>query len=390
MRFEFTEDQIKWRDEIRSFLIQNITPDLRQEMREVPEPEEGPLTKVFQKKVAEKGWNKVSWPVEYGGMGGTTFKQFILAEEFRYAHAPWLGMTMSSLGPTILNVASEEMKKEWIPKIVSGEVTFALGYSEPDAGSDLANLKTEAVIDGDEFVINGQKTWNSEGHVATHEFLACRTDPNVAKHKGISIILVPIDYPGVTISPIETWGTMTTNDAFFDNVRVPRSNLVGNLNEGWLYAMIALNLERLDIGSVAEMRSFLDEVIIFLKEKTIDGETLSKNTLIRQQIAELYTELEACKWLNYASAVMIDENKYPLKEMLMSKIWTTEIRTRFSYFATQALDLYGQLNQFSKWVPLNGDVDRFYRLHPVHRFGAGTNDVLRDVIAQKGLKLPRG
>ena len=389
MRFEFTEDQLVWRDEVRDFLRQNVTPELKEEKRNSDPVTNGPLAKAFLEKVEKKGWVGVGWPEEYGGMGETMIKQFIFMEEFRSAKAPAMGMTLTSLAPTIMQVGSEKMKKEWIPKIVSGEVELALGYSEPDAGSDLANLKTKAEIDGDEFVINGQKIWNSEGHVATHEFLACRTDPDAAKHKGISIILVPIDHPGVTVTPIHTWGDMRTNQVFFDNVRVPRDNLVGNLNEGWNYAMMALNLERFDIGSIADVRSLLVELVEFLKETTIDGEVLSKNILVRQHVAQLYAELELCKWLCYAAASIIDEKQFPIKEMLMGKIMGSELKAKVGDIGTQLMDLYGQLRQHSKWVPLNGDLERLYRVAPFYRFGGGTNEILRDIVAQKGLQLPR-
>jgi 3-oxocholest-4-en-26-oyl-CoA dehydrogenase alpha subunit len=389
MRFEFTKDQIEWRDEVRDFLRVNVTPELKKERRELGPVVNGPLGKAFLKKVDKNGWLGIGWPKEYGGKGETMMKQFIFLEEFRVADAPWLGMTLTALTPTIMKVGSEEMKKEWIPKIVKGEVELALGYSEPDAGSDLAALTTEAVIEGDEFVINGQKTWNSEAHIATHEFLACRTDPDAPKHSGISIILVPIDYPGVTVVPIHTWGDIRTNEIFFDNVKVPLKNLVGELNEGWKYAMMALNLERFDIGSIADVRRMLIDVICFLKETTIDGEVLSKNIMIRQRVAELYAELEVCKWLCYAAAWMIDEGRMPTGKMLMVKIMGSELKTKFSDLGMQMMNLFGQLRQYSKWVPLHGELERLYRMSPTWRFGGGTNEILRDIIAQTELKLPR-
>ena len=391
MRFEFSPDQIAWRDEIRDFLKENMTPELELEMRKGDHyfMSRGPLAREFLKKVQDKGWIGISLPKEYGGMGETTVKHLIYLEEFRYARAPMIGMTFTSLVPIIIRVGSEEMKKEWIPKIVRGEVDLALGYSEPDAGTDLANLRTEAVLDGDEFVINGQKTWNSSAHIATHEWLACRTDPNVPKHKGISIILVPIDHPGITISPIYTWGGVRTNDAFFDNVRVPKRNLVGKLNEGWTYAMMALDLERLDIGIIGDVRRVLDDLILFLKGTVIDGEVLSKNKIIRHRIAALHMELEVCRLLCYFAAWLIDANKFSIKEMLMVKVMGSELKAKVGDVGTQVLDLYGQLRQFSRRVPLNGDLERLYRIAPFYRFGGGTNEIMRDTIAQKGLGLPR-
>ncbi len=390
MRFEFTDDQIEWRNEIRDFLYENNTSAIQEELASLETGGHGgPLSKAFIEKIKEKGWIGIGWPKEYGGMGESAVKQLIFIEELKSANAPHLGLTLTSLAPTILAVGSEEMKKEWVPKFISGEVELALGYSEPDAGSDLANLRTEAVIDGDEFKINGHKTWNSHATVSTHQWLACRTDPNAKKHKGISIILVPIDDPGVKIVPIKTWGDVTTNEIFFDNVRVPRSNLVGNLNEGWTYSMMALNLERFDVGSIADGIALLPKLIRYLKETSIDGEVLSKNKDIRKQIAKLHTELEMTKWINYAAASQIDDGKSAIKEMLMTKIWGSELRAQIGDIGTQALNLYGQLRQHSKWVPVNGSVERSYRLAPFLRFGGGTNEIMRDLIAQMELKLPR-
>jgi len=389
MHFELTPDQIAWRDEIRDFLKGNMTPEIESEQREGGYGVRGPLSREFLKKVEDNGWFGIGWPKEYGGMGETMVKQFIFLEEFRYAGAPMSGMTMTSLAPTIMRVGTEKMKEEWIPKIIKGDVELALGYSEPDAGSDLANLNTKAVMDGDEFVITGQKIWNSEAHLATHEFLACRTDQEAPKHKGISIILVPIDHPDITVRPIYTWGEVRTNEIFFDDVRVPKSNLVGELNKGWAYAMMALNLERFDIGCIAEVRKLLDDLIVFLKETVIDGEVLSKNKIIRHRIAELYSELQVCKILCYVSAWMIDVGKFPVKEMLMTKIMGSELKARVGDVGTQVMDLYGQLRQGSKRIPLNGELERLYRMAPLFRFGGGTNEIMHDTIAQKGLGLPR-
>ena len=389
MRFEFTPDQVAWRDEIRNFVKENLTPEILEEQRTGDPVLKGPLARAFLKKVEEKGWIGIGWPEEYGGMGQTWVKQLIFLEEFRYAGAPMIGMTLTSLAPTIMRVGSEEMKKEWIPRIVRGEVEMALGYSEPEAGSDLANLKTKAVAEGDEWVITGQKIWNSEAHRATHEFLACRTDPTAPKHKGISIILVPIHHPGVTIRPIYTWGDVRTNQIFFDDVRVPRGNLVGQLNQGWTYAMTALNLERFDIGIIADVRRLLEELVLFLKGTAIDGQVLAKDPVIRRSVAELHMEAEACRLLCYAAAWMLDVNQFPVQEMLMTKVLGSELKAKVGDVGTQILDLYGQLRQGSHRVPLHGALERIYRIAPFWRFGGGTNEIMRDIVAQRGLDLPR-
>lgn len=390
MRFEFTAEELAWRDEVRDFIKDNMTPELEQEVLESDGVAKGPLAKKFLEKVAEKGWIGVGWPKEYGGMGYGMVKQFIFLEEMQYALAPRIGMTLTSLAPTIMRFGSEEMKKEWIPRIVRGEVELALGYSEPEAGTDLANLKTRAVLDGDEYVINGHKLWNSEAHVATHEFLACRTDPQAPKHKGISIILVPIDHPGVTVRPIDTWGDVRTNEVFFDNVRVPRKNLLGEPNKGWSYAMNALALERFDIASVAIQRRLLDELVKYLKETVLDGRVLARDTVIRHRVAGLFVELEVGKMLFYLAAWKIDQGEVPVKEAAMGKIFSSELRAKVCDVGMQVMSLYGQLRTGSRRVPVLGLIERYYRIAPFYRFGGGTNEILRDIIAQRGLGLPRG
>ena len=316
-------------------------------------------------------------------------EQWILIDELSAAGLPRLGDGVSMIGPAIIEVASEEMKREWLPRLLSGKVEFALGYSEPEAGTDLARLRTRAVLDGDEFVINGQKTWNSSGHIATHEWLAVRTDPSAVPREGISILIVPIDSPGITVSPIWTWGGARTNDVFFDEVRVPRANLVGEMNRGWSYIMTALNLERFAIGGVAELRADLGQLVGYLQSTYRGDRTLWDDPLVRSRIADLATRLHAARLLSLRNALMINRGEVSASESSMVKVWASELRMELADAVTEILGAAGQLTDADEHAPLHGDFEHLYRKASHYRFTGGTNEIQRDLIARRGLGLPR-
>ena len=332
MDFHLTAEQEKWREEVREFLREALTPALRAELVESEGGElfRGPVEKEFWRSVADRGWLGLNWPKEYGGLEKTAIEQLILLREFTSAGAPPLPITITSLGPTIIRFGTEENKQAWIPKIISGEVDMALGYSEPDAGSDLASLQTKAVLDGDEWVINGQKIWNSGAHVANHEWLAVRTDPDAPKHKGISVIIVPIDSPGIEYQPLWTWGDFRTNQIFFDNVRVPKENLIGEVNRGWYYIASALDLERVAIGAfVAELERMLGEFVEYAKATVVDGQVLANEPEVRSTVAAIDRDLEI-EYLLSMHASMIDAGLVPNKEASMQKFYGSELMTRMT------------------------------------------------------------
>ena len=393
MDFKLTDAQQKWRDEVSSFLEEAMTPEFRADLRD---SEGGELyrsegEKQFWKKVAGRGWLGMNWPKEYGGLEMSAMDQLIMLREFARFGAPPLALTVTSLVPTIIRFGTDENKKEWIPQIAAGDVEFALGYSEPDSGTDLASLQTRAVLDGDEWVINGQKIWNTHGHVATHEWLAVRTDPTAPKHKGISVIVVPLDAPGVQVTPIWTWGDMRTNQVFFTDVRVPAGNLIGELNRGWYYIASALDLERVAIGAfTAELDVMFDQLVTHFKTKLLDGDLIANRASVRRQLAAFRRDLEIASLIGLNTASMIDAGLVPNKEASMQKIYGSELRTRLTSWAMSAMGLAGQLLKGDPGAPLEGDVESNYRKAPPGRFGGGTNEVQRNIIAQRGLGLPRG
>src|SRR5207247_250652 len=242
-----------------------VTPALVAEMRQAGNEGDGRLARAFHRKMFERGWWAIGWPKEFGGLGKSAVEQYIFIDEMMAAGAPAMRLAVSSVAPTILRVGSEEQKARWLPPILKGEIDFAVAYSEPDAGTDLASLKTRAVLDGDQWVVNGQKIWNTGAHTASHNWVAVRTEPEAPKHKGISMMIVPMDRAGITVQPLWTWSGIRTNAVFFEDVRVPRDHLVGERGMGFYYAMMALDFERIMIGSVGMIRRMLDELIGFVR-----------------------------------------------------------------------------------------------------------------------------
>jgi alkylation response protein AidB-like acyl-CoA dehydrogenase len=392
MDFKLTEAQQEWRDEVISFLEEAITPEFRADLRDSEGGEQyrSEGEKEFWKKVASRGWLGMNWPKEYGGLEMSAMDQLIMLREFARFGAPPLPLTVTSLVPTLIRFGTDENKREWIPQIAAGDAEFALGYSEPDSGTDLASLQTRAVLDGDEWVINGQKIWNTHGHVATHEWLAVRTDPTAPKHKGISVIIVPLDAPGVDVTPIWTWGDMRTNQVFFTDVRVPAGNLVGELNRGWYYIASALDLERVALGAfTAELDAMFDQLVTHFKTEILDGDLIANRASVRRELAAFRKDLEIASLFGLNTASMMDAGLVPNKEASMQKFYGSELRTRLTSWAMSVMGLSGQLLKGDAGAPLEGEVESSYRKAPPGRFGGGTNEVQRNIVAQRGLGMPR-
>ncbi len=389
MQFDLSPQQQAWLSDVRAFLREAFTPELEQEIWALPPDERGPQAHAFRRRLAARGWLGLTWPREFGGQGRSTLDHFLLMDEFDYWGAPAIDLTATAVGPTIIRQGTPAQQALWLPRIQAGEAEFAIGYSEPDAGSDLASLQTAAVLDGDTWVINGHKTWNTGAHYCTHEWLACRTDPTASKHKGISVLIVPLDAPGINIAPLYTWGGIRTNQIWFDNVRVPRENLVGEANQGWRYITMALEFERIAIGVTGAMRRTLEELVAFCNATAIDGQVLAQRPWVRQRLAELAVDLEAARVLYLRGAWMLDQGLVPDAESSMTKVFGSELRARLADVGTRILDLSGQLDSQERQVPLRGGLQRLYQSAPYMRFGGGANEIQRNIIAQRGLGLPR-
>lgn len=385
MDFEFSPEEQKVLQEVRAFLESEITPELKAESLAIGYCYGGRLGREFVRKFAANGWLVPNWPNEYGGLGASAMLTFAIKEELAYI-MPLIFVAAHMAGPTILHFGSEEMKKQWLLPIARGEVEFALGYTEPWAGSDLSALTIEAVDQGDHFILNGQKTFNTHTHVADYHWLATITDPDAKRYQNMSMMIVDLKSPGITIRPLITMAGWQTNEVFYDNVVVPKENLVGEMNQGFYYLMAALDYERM--FPMGGYRRLFDEIVQYAKETVAGGQPLSKDPLIRQKLAQLAIELEANNLIFYRLAHIIDKGKIPNYETSMQKLFATELAQRITNTGMDVLGHYGQLKKGSKWAALSGQVEHRYRWSVVETIYAGTSEIQRNIMALRGLKLP--
>jgi 3-oxocholest-4-en-26-oyl-CoA dehydrogenase alpha subunit len=387
MDFGFKKEEEDLIREVRAFIKKEATPEMLAETRQLGQIYGGPEGRKFIQKFAAKGWLTPNWPKEFGGMGASEMVTYIIRDEMAYARVPSVFVAAHMAGPTILRVGNEELKKEYLPRIARGEVEFALGYTEPQAGSDLVALKIRAEDKGDFFLINGQKTFNTHCHVADYHWLAARTDFEVPKHKGVSMIIVDLKSPGITIRPLITMAGWRTNEVYYDDVVVPKKSLVGEKNKGFYYLMAALDFERMVPPGL--YRRLFDEIVQYAKETVVDGKHLSQKPLIRQKLSQLAVELEVTRLLYYQLAHMLDKGTIPNYQSSMEKMFATEVAQRVANTGMEVMGLCGQLKEGSRWAPLAGRVEHFYRWSVVETVYAGTSEIQRNIIAMRGLGLPR-
>ncbi len=383
--FELDAAQTAWLAEVRAFLADNVTPALRSELSEHGQEVPGGEVAAFRRKIGERGWFGLNWPSEYGGLGLGAIHQHLLMREFEYWGVPGPDLTVTSVAPMIMRHGTEQNKLEFLPPIARGELICAVGYSEPEAGTDLASLRTRAVRDGDEWVITGSKIWNSVANRATHEWLCVRTDPDAPRHRGISVIMVPTDLPGIQIRPLYAWSGYRTNEAFFDEVRVPVGNLIGELNRGWTYITGALDLERGALTNAGDLRRALDDLTDLAAR---DNAAPLQTPGLRRRLAQAEADVEAAELMGFQAASLLESGVIPTIEVSVEKIFTSELRQRIADLALDILGPDGLLAYRSPGAPEGGKFERLYRISPLMRFGGGTNEVLRDVIAQRGHGMP--
>ncbi|TSD45478.1 acyl-CoA dehydrogenase [Rhodococcus sp. KBS0724] len=388
MDFELDADQRAWREEIRAFLRENVTPELRAEMAEHDLEFIGGELTAFRRKIGAKGWFGLNWPTEFGGLGLGAVYQHLLVSEFEYWGVPGPDLTVTSVAPMIMRHGTQQNREEFLPPIARGELTCAVGYSEPNAGTDLASLKTKAVREGDEWVINGSKIWNSMAQRVTHEWLCVRTNTEVPKHKGISVIIVPIDAPGVVIRPITAWSGYRTNETFFDNVRVPVTNLIGEVDKGWKYITGALDLERGALTNAGDLRRAVDDLVILAREIREDGTRPLDNADVRRKLAQLDADVELAQLMGFEASSLLESGTIPSVLVSVEKVFSSELRQRIADVGTSMLGPAGLIAGTDSHAVMAGKFERLYRAAPLLRFGAGANEVLRDVIAQRGHSLP--
>ena len=386
MDFRLSPHQLAFREEVREFLTQEVTQELRAEARRLNVP--GPATAAFRRKLIERSWLGVSWPQEYGGLGRPHFEQYLLAEELEYAEAPPLPLAITSIGPTLMQVGSEEQKRKLLPGVLGGEIDFALGYSESEAGTDLAAISTRAVAEADCFRIEGRKLFTSIAHLASHIWLAARTNPEAPRHRGISIFLVPVESAGLTIRPIWTVGDGRLNEVFFDSVVVPPTSLVGELDRGWYYMMTALDFERGSLAPYSLLLKLHEDLVTLVRSKSASVPAWVYQRT-RHLLADLAVQVSIARLLAMRTALMVDRGEMPQHEAHIQKVFRSEALRRIVSAGLRVLGLYGQLVEGDPRAAQFGKYARHVELGIRTTIGAGTNEVLRSSIATRGLGLPR-
>jgi alkylation response protein AidB-like acyl-CoA dehydrogenase len=330
----------------------------------------------------------MSWPVEYGGQGRSVWEEVIFGEEMGARGLQLGGLGTSVVGPTIMKAGTDEQKKTYLPGILGGEMMFSIAYTEPNAGTDLASLTSRAVHDGDDYVINGQKIYTSTVHLTTHMLVACRTDPDLPKHRGITMIIVPNNTEGVTIRPLYTQSGYQTNEVFFEDVRVPLANRLGEENQGWYVMVGSLNYER--FLSMAGPRRQLQHLIKYAEETKVDGRPLMDDAQVRRTIARLQVDYEVGKLMSLQAMWTVDQGIVAMTEASTLKIWGSELAERIANAAIEIMGPQGILGKEDPDTTVEGIFEFHYRNFPMHKFGGGTNEVQREIIAQRKLGLPRG
>ena len=391
MDFDFTPEQEAFRKEVRAWLEANLPDDLRGRAfaSSRADVDEVRRLRAWQKTMAEAGYVGMDWPREFGGRGASIVEMVILYQEMARAESPQLvnrgGVSM--LGPTLMKYGTPAQQRRFLPKILTAEELWCQGFSEPNAGSDLANLQTRAVRDGDHYVINGQKVWTSMGHVADWGFFLVRTDPNAAKHKGISFLLVDMKTPGIGVRPLrQMTGEAEFNETFLDNVRVPVANLVGKENEGWAVAITTLAYERdlLTFIRHISLRNALHRLVKLVRERGRGADPV-----LRQKIATLWIGEQVLQLNAYRSLTKILRGGQPGPEGSTSKLSWSQIDQELAQVATEVIGPASQIAPGSPWAPDEGQWEFYALLAQASGIRAGTSEILRNILGERVLGLPK-
>jgi alkylation response protein AidB-like acyl-CoA dehydrogenase len=391
MDFRFSDEDEAFRAEMRAFLAKEWpggTGDAP-----VDNDEEFRAERTFEKKLARRGWLTLAWPTEYGGQAATHIRQAIMKEECAYFRAPIGGgpggQATNLVGPAVMVHGTDEQKRRFLPPIAAGDVTWCQGFSEPNAGSDLASVQMRAERNGDQYVLNGAKTWTSGAAYSDWIHVIARTDPDAPKHKGISYFLVDMKSPGISYRRIhQITGRSGFYETFFDNVLVPRENLLGPENRGWYVTTTTLDFERSGVHRIGALRRFYDELAAHLRE-TRSARRAGMWERTARRLADHRIEMEVGRWLAYRVAWLQGSGRIPNYEASASKAFATELCQRFANTAVNTLGLGGMLEQFSYRAPAEGRMNFFYLMTVHFTISAGTSEIQRNIVAQRGLGLPR-
>jgi alkylation response protein AidB-like acyl-CoA dehydrogenase len=388
MYLDYTAEQQALREELRVYFARLVTPEYQAELAESEGG--GALYHRVVRQLGADGWLGVGWPPEYGGQGRSPVEQFIFFDEASRAGVLLPTLTINAVAPTLMQHGTEEQKRRLLPTILRGECHFAIGYTEPSAGTDLASLRTRAVRDGGGWIINGTKVFTSQAEYADYIWLAARTDPNAPKHKGISIFMVSTRLPGYKITPIWTMGGVRTNATYYEDVRVPADALVGEENGGWWLITMQLNHERVALMSVGFVARIFEDVRRWAQETRLaDGRRVIDQPWVQVHLARVYAKLEVLKLLNWQQACSMAKGTLNYAEASAVKVFGSEFYVEAYQLLLEVMGQAGTLRAGSPGVVLKGRVERMYRATLILTFGGGTNEVQRDIIAMAGLAMPR-
>ncbi len=392
MDFGWSDREQQFRAEVREFVSSRWSGSQTDDT-EGDDTEAAQRTRRYEQALKERGWLTMAWPKEYGGLGAPHFDQLIFAEESAAVGAPLGGQSVQMVGPLLMIHGTDEQKLEHLPKISSGEVMWCQGFSEPGSGSDLASLRTRAVRDGDEYVINGQKIWTSNARHADFIHVLTRTDPDAPKHRGITYFMLDMRTPGISVRPlVQMHGAANFNETFFEDVRVPAGNMIGEENRGWYAATTTLDFERSGVSRFANAKRVLDKLIDHAKEpdSRSPGVRIADQPMARAALAEQYIETEIARYLSYRVAWMQSQSLVPNYEASMSKVYGSEFQQRTARMGINVLGLAGTLKPASPHAKLEGAFCQMYMSSVARTIGAGTSEIQRNIIATRGLGLPRG
>jgi 3-oxocholest-4-en-26-oyl-CoA dehydrogenase alpha subunit len=391
MNFDFSEEQVEFLKDVNEFLEEHRHIDIMDVTREnMAQICDTPERRAFMKKIADKGWLGITWPKEYGGQEGDGIYEYLLNERLSGVGAAGIGKGVGIIGKTLINVGSEKLKQEFLPKILNAEIEFAVGYSEPNAGSDAASMRLKAERKGDGWVLNGQKIFTTSAHYADWYWVGARTDRDAPKHHGITLFLIPMNDPGLTIQPMPTMGGEMTNGVFFDDVFIHDDYRVGDLNKGFQYIAEALDMERFTMFTFSPIRNRVQLLCDYVKTATKDGEPLKNDPVIRQRVADLVKDCEKGRLLGmkFVDAAM-DGGKTPTIEASFYKLYATELSQKVSNALMDIVGPGAQLAQGTDDAPLKGRSESCYTFTVIDTIGGGSSEVQKNIISRRGLGMPK-
>ena len=395
MHIALSEEHQRLRAELRAYFNELVTPEVRAALaRTTGEFGDVDAYKSLIRRLGADGWLGIGWPEEYGGQDRSMLEQLIFSDEAAVAGIPIPHLTLNTVGPTIMRFGTEEQKSALLPAILRGEMHFSIGYSEPGSGTDLASLRTRARLEGDEWVINGQKMWTSLIQYADYVWMACRTDPDLPRHKGLSIILVPTGSPGFSYTPVHTVAGVSTSATYFEDVRVPRANLVGELNGGWALMTNQLNHERVALTSAAPLLQAVAEVRRWAQEtKKPDGSRVIDAEWVQVLLGRAHARVEVLQLMNWRIATAAStegEGRASLSpaDASATKVYGSELAVEVYRSLMEVVGPNAHVRDGSPAAVLRGRLERYHRSALVMTFGGGTNEIQRDIIGMVGLGLP--